>query len=55
VLAHIPIIGFLGLIMFPVLGLLVFAVWIFLMYKAYSHEKFKLPIIGNIVEKMVNK
>lgn len=55
ILAHIPIIGFLGLIMFPIFGLLIFAVWIFLMYKAYSHEMFKLPIIGNIVENMVNK
>jgi uncharacterized membrane protein len=55
VLAHIPIIGFLGLIMFPIFGLAIFATWIFLMYKAYSHEKFKLPIIGNIVEGMVNK
>lgn len=55
VLAHIPIIGFLGLIMFPIFGLLIFAVWVFLMYKAYSHEMFKLPIIGNIVEGMVNK
>lgn len=55
ILAHIPIIGFLGLIMFPVFGLVIFALWIFLMFKAYSHEKFKLPIIGNIVEGMVNK
>jgi uncharacterized membrane protein len=55
VLAHIPIIGFLGLIMFPIFSLLIFAVWILLMYKAYSHEMFKLPIIGNIVENMVNK
>jgi uncharacterized membrane protein len=55
ILAHIPIIGFLGLIMFPIFGLVIFAVWIFLMYKAYSHEKFKLPIIGNIVEGMLNK
>jgi uncharacterized membrane protein len=55
ILAHIPVIGFLGLIMFPIFGLAVFGVWIFLMYKAYSHEKFKLPIIGNIVEGMVNK
>jgi uncharacterized membrane protein len=55
ILAHIPIIGFLGLIMFPVFGLAIFAVWIFLMYKAYNHEMFKLPIIGNIVETMVNK
>ena len=53
--SHIPIIGFLGLIMFPIFGLAIFAVWIFLMYKAYSHEMFKLPIIGNIVEGMVNK
>ena len=55
ILAHIPLIGFLGLVIFPIFGLAVFAVWIFLMYKAYSHEKFKLPIIGDIVEKMVNK
>jgi uncharacterized membrane protein len=55
ILAHIPIIGFLGLIMFPIFGLAVFAVWIFMMFKAYSHEKFKLPIIGDMVEKMVNK
>jgi uncharacterized membrane protein len=55
ILAHIPFIGFLGLIMFPIFGLAIFAVWIFLMYKAYSHEMFKLPIIGNIVEGMVNK
>lgn len=25
--------------------------WIFLMYKAYNNEKFKLPIIGNLAEK----
>ncbi|MGB6462221.1 MAG: DUF4870 domain-containing protein [Candidatus Acidiferrum sp.] len=55
ILGHIPIIGFLGLLMFPIFWLAIFAVWIFLMYKAYSHEMFKLPIIGNIVENMVNK
>ncbi len=33
----------------------VFWRWVFLMYKAYQHEKFKLPIIGNIVEKMVGQ
>jgi uncharacterized membrane protein len=55
IIAHIPIIGLLGLAIFPLFGLAVFAAWIFLMYKAYSHEKFKLPIIGDIVDKMVNK
>jgi uncharacterized membrane protein len=54
-LAHIPFIGFLGLIMFPIFGLAIFGLWIFLMYKAYSHEMFKVPIIGNLVEGMVNK
>src|SRR5271166_5952458 len=54
ILLHVPIIGLLGVAIFPLFGLAVFVAWIFLMYKAYSHEKFKLPIIGDIVEKMVN-
>jgi uncharacterized membrane protein len=52
-LAHIPVLGVLGLAIFPIFGLVVFLTWIFLMYKAYSHEKFKLPVIGDMVEKMV--
>jgi|SRR5579871_6662036 len=44
--------GFLALALYPILGLVVFALWIFLMYKAYQHEKFKLPLIGDIAEKM---
>jgi uncharacterized membrane protein len=55
IIAHIPFMSVLGLAIFPIFGLAVFAAWIFLMYKAYSHEMFKLPIIGDIVEKMVNK
>ncbi len=55
IIAHIPIIGLVGLVIFPIFGLAVFATWIFLMYKAYNHEMFKLPIIGDMVEKMVNK
>jgi uncharacterized membrane protein len=55
IISHIPIIGLLSLIIFPIFGLAVFVAWIFLMYKAFSHEKFKLPIIGDMVEKMLNK
>jgi uncharacterized membrane protein len=51
---HFPI-GFIGFFLLPVIGLAFLAVWIFVMYKAYSHEKYKLPIIGNIVEKMVGQ
>ncbi len=31
-------------------GLGIFILWIFLMFKAYSNEKFKLPIIGQLAE-----
>ncbi|HEY6308600.1 MAG TPA: DUF4870 domain-containing protein [Candidatus Angelobacter sp.] len=44
----------LGLLMFPiwlVLGLGIFAAWIFLMFKAYSNETFKLPVIGDLAAK----
>lgn len=47
--------GFLALAAYPLLGFAIFALWIFLMYKAYQHEKFMLPVIGNLVDGMVNK
>jgi uncharacterized membrane protein len=28
-----------------------FALWLFLMFKAYNNERFKIPIIGDIAEK----
>ena len=49
---HFMSMGFLALAIYPLLALLVFVLWIFMMYKAYQHEKFKLPIIGDIAEKM---
>jgi uncharacterized membrane protein len=52
---RMPFLGLLGWILAPIIGILVFGTWVFLMYKAYQHEKFKLPIIGNIVEKMVGQ
>ena len=42
--------GFIGLIL-TLFGLATFALWVFLMYKAYQNETFKLPIAGNIAEK----
>jgi uncharacterized membrane protein len=49
---HFPV-GFLSVFFFPVIMLAFLVIWIFVMYKAYSHEKYKLPIIGNLVEGMV--
>ncbi len=51
---HFPI-GFISFFLFPLILLAFFAVFIFCMYKAYSHEKYKLPIIGNMVEKMLGQ
>lgn len=51
-LLHLPL-GFLGVLGFPFMMLAYLVVKIFAMYKAYMREKFKFPIIGNMVEKMV--
>ena len=52
----------LGLIVWgliSLLGLLVFVLWIggllFFAYKAYQGQMFKLPVVGNIAEKLANK
>jgi len=52
-LLHFMHFGLLAFLLYPLLGLALFAFWIFVMYKAYQHEKFKLPIIGDLVEGMV--
>jgi uncharacterized membrane protein len=51
---HFPL-GIFTFFLYPVVGIAFFATWIFLMYKAYNHEKFKLPIIGDMVEKMLGQ
>src|SRR5699024_83642 len=47
VLSFIPIIGWLiGLLLMPISLIL----WIFMMYKAYNGEHYKLPIVGDFSE-----
>jgi uncharacterized membrane protein len=48
-----PGLGMWGLmsLIFLVLRLAMFAAWVFLMYKAYNNEEFKLPIIGDLAAK----
>jgi uncharacterized membrane protein len=44
----------LGLLFVPlwlIVGLGIFVAWLFLMWKAYSNEQFKLPIIGDLAAK----
>lgn len=55
VLGLIPVLGIVFIILigiaFTVLGLGSLVVWIILMIKAYSGERYKLPIIGDIAER----
>ena len=47
----------LPLLMLPILGLLglaELALWLLLVIKAYQHEMFKLPIVGDLAEKQAN-
>jgi uncharacterized membrane protein len=37
------------------LGIGVFALWIFSMFKAYNNEKFKIPVIGDIAEQQADR
>jgi uncharacterized membrane protein len=52
ILGIIPVLGW---IVAALLSVVVFVLWIFLMYKAFSGEMYKLPYIGDLAEKQVNK
>ncbi len=40
-----------GWMLHSLLGLVFFFLWVLLMYKAYNHEQFKLPVIGDLAAK----
>jgi uncharacterized membrane protein len=44
-----------GYTIFLVLRLVFFALWIFLMFKAYQGEQFRVPIAANIADSLVGK
>jgi uncharacterized membrane protein len=51
ILSHITFLGFILVLVWPLFSLVILGLWLFLMYKAYNNEKFKLPIIGDLAEK----
>ena len=56
ILALIPVVGWiLSLILWVVLYLGSLGLVIFLIYKAYSGEKFMVPLIGNLAEQQASK
>lgn len=56
VLGLIPVVGWiLDIVLWLVVGLGSFALWLFVMYKAYNNEKYMLPVIGNLAEQQAAK
>lgn len=53
VLQIVPILG--ALLSFFIIFPLSVLLWAFLMYKAFSGDKFKLPYIGDMAEKQIEK
>jgi uncharacterized membrane protein len=55
--ALLQLIPFMRVLVFPLGGLITLAwffVWVLLVVKAYQHELFKLPIIGDLAEQQAN-
>jgi uncharacterized membrane protein len=40
-----------GFVFFPLFGLLLFVLWLYMMYSAYNNKKVKLPLIGDLAER----
>ena len=40
-----------GFFLFPLFGLLMLVLWLYLMYSAYNGKKVKLPLIGDLAER----
>jgi len=49
------LIPLLGIFLVPLIGLASLILWIVLMLKAYKGERYKLPIVGDFVEKQLSK
>ncbi len=51
----ILILPILGIFLSFVIGAVSFVLWIVMMVKAYKGERYKLPVIGDFVEKQLSK
>lgn len=53
-IAHIPFLGWLTILIWPLVGLAGFVIWIVLLLKANQGQMYKLPFIGDMAEKQAN-
>lgn len=54
IVAHIPILGWLTILIWPLVGLAGLVIWIILVLKANQGQMYKLPMIGDMAEKQAN-
>jgi uncharacterized membrane protein len=50
----VPVLGWLTLLIWPLLGLGGLIIWIILLIKANQGQMFKLPVVGDLAEKQAN-
>ncbi|MBI4067264.1 DUF4870 domain-containing protein [Candidatus Gottesmanbacteria bacterium] len=56
VLGIVPVLGWIiAIILSPLMMLVSFVLWLLLMWKAWSGEKYKLPYFGDLAEKQLAK
>ncbi len=51
IVAHIPFLGWMTILIWPLVSLVGFVIWLILVLKAYQGQMFKLPVIGDMAEK----
>jgi uncharacterized membrane protein len=54
IVAHIPLLGWLTILIWPLVGLAGLIVWVVLLLKANGGQMYKLPVIGDMAEKQAN-
>jgi uncharacterized membrane protein len=54
IVAHIPLLGWLTILIWPLIGLAGFVIWLVLLLKANQGQMWKLPYIGDLAEKQAS-
>ena len=53
ILGNLPIIGWLYDFLYVVYSLLLFFYWLFLMFRAFQGDRYRIPYLGRIVERQI--
>jgi uncharacterized membrane protein len=54
IVAHVPFLGWLTILIWPLVGLAGLIIWVILLLKANQNQMYKLPVIGDMAEKQAN-